>query len=298
MNNKYALALFVILCLKNYQTMAQCNTPFCLKIDHVLIAVSNLDSAKKEYENYGFTVVYGGDKQTALNALIFLEDGTLIELIGQDRFPSYFTLFNKMRITKLLGYMKDRISLFKRVKQPSLFNYSIYTSDISATHQYLKSTKVKCDKIISLTRKREDGVKIQWRLIGTYPYDLPFFISDYQPSRKSNPSFSVHENGVVSIDTLTILTTDFHNYYSLYNSIYRQKPEIQTINDALTCYYSIDKHTIVLKSSRSITDSFNKGNKSALSSLTLKSNLTKDTNSHRLNDFVIINYARKSLSER
>ena len=52
-------------------------------IDHIVIVVSNLEQAAKDYEQLGFTVVPGGKHPVGShNALISFADGSYIEIIA------------------------------------------------------------------------------------------------------------------------------------------------------------------------------------------------------------------------
>src|SRR5215213_11419225 len=55
-----------------------------LKLDHVIIAVPDLDAASADYRALGFTVNYGGKHASGAtqNALICFSDGTYIELLA------------------------------------------------------------------------------------------------------------------------------------------------------------------------------------------------------------------------
>lgn len=287
-SNKFLSFTFFLMSFLNFKGLSQVTNTFNNYIDHLLIAVDNLDNPKREYEKYGFTVVYGGSKEKAINALIFLTDGTLIELIGKDRIPKYWTFLNHAGITKIFGLMKDRISMFGNV-QSGLFNYCIYTSDIKANLRYLKSANIRCGKIVSLSRKREDNVKIKWQLIGTYPYDLPFYINDYQPSRLSDSSLTIHANGVVAIDTLFIETIDFVKYRQIYNQLYNQKPEMVKNANSLMAYYKVGQHTIVLISTNNKVCAFRKTGGSIPVSVTLKANKTPLGKYLMMNGFIKIN---------
>ena len=240
-----------------------------LKIDHVLIAVECLDSAVRQYESYGFKVVYGGSEKKALNALIFLKDGTLIELIGQDRFPLAYKLLNSARATLLFGRMKDRITSFPNVPA-GFFNYCLYSNDIDEYYLYLKRQGIKVDKAKRFRRKREDGVTIQWELLGTSPYDLPFIISDYTPQRLTDSSYTIHSNNAIGIGSIIVETSDFTSYYNHYCVLYQQKPEIKIKNNERCSEFSVGSSAIVLTESNNHKVYFSKRDKSCTSFFIIK----------------------------
>lgn len=217
-----------------------------IRIDHVLIAVDNLDSAKAEYEGYGFKVVYGGTAKNSLNALIFLMDGTLIELIGKDRMPNYFSFFHGIGIARLTGLMKDRITMFRKVPY-GLFNYCLYTEHLDSTYNYLRSKSIRADKPKKFNRKRDDGRTIYWSLVGTKPYDLPFYINDYEPSRVSDSNYLNHKNGAIGIDSLEIETNKFDAYLDIYNRMYGQSPKITGNLSSRYARYWLKNQCVILR---------------------------------------------------
>jgi len=127
-----------------------------LRLYHILIAVENLADSKKEYEGYGFTVVYGGTEKDTYSTFIFLKDSTLIELVGKDRSPRLFAFLNKLRITRLFSLMKDRITGFRKIKA-RVFNYCLYSNNLNSTHYCLKQNGIKAVPLKIFSRFREDG---------------------------------------------------------------------------------------------------------------------------------------------
>lgn len=226
-------------------------------VDHVLIAVPDLDAAKAEYEKYGFTVVYGGTEKKALNALIFLKDGTLIELIGKDRFPKYYSLLSGIGITRLPGLMKDRIAKFRKAPD-GLFNYCLYARDLDSTYAHIKKSGIKCSRPVQLKRKREDGITTKWSLVGTKPYDLPFFINDYTPPRLSDSSLTEHVNGASGIDSLEVVTDRFDFYVKEYNTIYNQMAYISGSQGSRKAKYVLSGQKIILSETTASFKTFSK----------------------------------------
>src|SRR3954464_472307 len=54
------------------------------KLDHVIIAVFDLDEAVEDYRALGFTTIYGGRHANGAthNALVCFQDGTYLELLA------------------------------------------------------------------------------------------------------------------------------------------------------------------------------------------------------------------------
>ncbi len=252
-----------------------------------MIAVNNLDSAIIEYERYGFTVVYGGAAKKAFNALIFLRDGTAIELIGKDRLPYPYTFLNKLRITNLFGMMKDRIAAFRNIP-PGLFNYCLYTENLNSTYKYLKQLDLRVAKPVSFSRLRDDMVKIKWELIGTYPYDLPFFIGAYTPARLSDATSALHKNKAIAIDSIIIATNSFDKYYQTYNIIYNQIPIVQMNNNKRFSIYKLGSQFVVLQEATEIHSFFTKKDQSYPVRFSIKCERDSCIKTDRLNNFIML----------
>lgn len=254
------------------------------RIDHLLIAVDNLDSAKKEYESYGFKVVYGGNERNALNALIFLKDGTAIELVGKDRFPVLYKVFNRLRLTLFFGIMKDRITTFPRVRA-GFFNYSLFSDNLDSIYKYLSRNKIIVDEPRQFSRLRNDGVYINWKLVGTKPYDLPFIIGNYTPSRLSDSTFLEHENGAIAIDTIVIATISIEKYLNIYTLLYKAPIKIEAKNNTKTAYFKIDNITLELREVKAV-NSFFKGDLSVTKSFSIKCKHTGGHSAIDLNEYI------------
>jgi hypothetical protein len=255
------------------------------KIDHILVVVNNLDSAKVEYEKYGFTVIYAGSSQKALNALIFLKDGTAIELIGKDRLPPVYTFLNKLRITRLFGIMKDRIATFRNLPT-GLFNYCLHSDNLDSTFQNLKCNLLEVDKPVSFSRLRDDMQKIRWDLVGTFPYDLPFFIGNYIPSRLSDTVYTYHRNKAIAIDGIVIETNSFDKYYQMYNVIYDQIPKIILNDNMRIATYKLTDQYIVLQEAAHVHSIFTKRDKSVPVRFSLKCEQGSEIKFNQVNSFI------------
>lgn len=220
-----------------------------IALDHVLIATADLADAKARCERLGFRVAYGGTERRALNALIFLEDGTLIELIGKDRFPMIVSLLRSIRLTRLFGLMIDRIAAFPHVPA-GLFNISFRATDLRACYERLKNNRIRVSGPTRLSRKRDDGVTIRWELLGTAPYDLPFIIGDYHPGRLSDASLMEHPNGAIGIDSVTIGCRDLARYVEIYRAILEAPPVMTARNGRRCADFALTGSTVTLVDSQ------------------------------------------------
>lgn len=226
-----------------------------------MIATERLSEAKAHCERLGFKVAYGGTERRALNALIFLKDGTLIELIGKDRFPAIVSLLRSMRLTRLFGLMIDRIASFPRVPA-GLFNVSLHAADLHGTCRRLKENGIRVSRPTRLSRKRDDGVTVRWELLGTAPYDLPFIIGEYRPGRLSDASLMEHPNGAIGIDSVTIGCRDLARYGDIYTRLLEVQPVMATRNAVRCANFALTGSTVTLVESQDVPNIFTSADES------------------------------------
>lgn len=281
------IILFLLSLFLSVKLHSQSQNYLTPKIDHVLITVKNLDSAKLEYEKYGFTVVYGGSTKKAFNTLIFIRDVSVIELIGKDRLPFVYTFLNKLRFKKLFGMMKDRITAFRNLPV-GLFNYCLYTESLDSTYKYLKRNGLKVAKPVSFSRLREDKIKIKWELVGSFPYDLLFFIKDYSPTRLRDSTYLIHKNKAIAIDTLVIETNTFDKYVKIYNVIYNQTPQMLLNNNVRTLTYKLPEQYVILKEASIVHSFFSKKDQSAPIKISVRCGQPLEIEQKKVNEFITL----------
>jgi catechol 2,3-dioxygenase-like lactoylglutathione lyase family enzyme len=163
-------------------------------IDHLVIAVKDLDVAIRNYSALGFTVVRGGRHPIGThNALIALQDGSYLELIafltGAPPHPWY------RRIERGGG----------------LVDYCMQTDDLTADVERLRRAGVAMNEPSPLTRERPDGYRVAWVLsIPQPPFNgaMPFLIKDETPRDERVPRERAHPNGATGIRSVTVAVDD------------------------------------------------------------------------------------------
>jgi hypothetical protein len=168
-----------------------------MQIDHVLVSVSGLASAVEDFTRAGFKVYYGAAKDHAYNAMVYLEDGTFIELVDVSAFPRWIALLHKWHLTRLFGGMGKRVGKYATV-QRHILDIALHAPDISLARQRLKET-IPVSKCYNLKRVNADGLRLTWQLFAPVNVDLPFVMSAYHPQRLPQPDAAVHDNGVHGI---------------------------------------------------------------------------------------------------
>lgn len=169
-----------------------------MKLDHVVVAVNNLDEAMRDYQSLGFTVVKGGvhANRATENALIVFSDGTYIELLartGEAPVPGLVD-FSQM--------LDD---------SEGLKGFALGTDDIDADIERLRAKSFNIGDVISGERRRQDGTLIQWKLALIDDGFSPFLIQDVTPRElrvPTDPAITTHRNGMLSVQRVSAVLNE------------------------------------------------------------------------------------------
>jgi len=164
-------------------------------IDHLVVAVPDLDAAIKTYRDLGFTVVAGGRHQGigTDNALIAFRDGAYLELIG----------FHEPR--------PDHRWWEPLQRGGGLVDFCLRTDDLARDAAVLRRAGAAMGELQGRTRRRPDGVEVRWLFAvarGGHRGVAPFLIADETPRDERVPRERVHANGVTGIGRLTVAVDD------------------------------------------------------------------------------------------
>src|SRR5713226_6895268 len=163
-------------------------------IDHVVIVVSELESAIASFTSAGFTVVRGGKHPIGThNALIAFADGSYLELIA---------------FVKPVPGHPWQIALDKG---GGIIDFCMRTDDLVTTVESLRRAGAKIADPSPLTRDRPDGFHLSWVLaIPSAPFNgqVPFLIKDDTPRDERVPRERSHRNGATGVRTLAIAVND------------------------------------------------------------------------------------------
>ena len=164
-------------------------------IDHLVIAVEDLDAARKSYTALGFTVMEGG-RHTGIgtyNALIAFEDGAYLELIA----------FYEPR--------PDHRWFAPLQKGQGLVDFCLQTDDLPGDTLALRRAGVDVGEPEKRNRVRPDGVDVRWVFSlarGAHRGVAPFIIADETGRDERVPRQRTHANGVTGVGTLTVAVED------------------------------------------------------------------------------------------
>lgn len=176
-----------------------------LGLDHIVVAVPNLEAAIKSYEDLGFTVVPGGRHPVGTyNGLISLPDGSYIELISFYRDNPQHRWWPALQ------------------KGGGLVDFCMQTDDLVGDTAKLRGAGVNIDDPVPWTRTRPDGYELKWML--SLPREghrgvAPFLIQDETPRDERIPRETKHKNGVLGVGTVTVAVDDLQTVRHWYRSI-------------------------------------------------------------------------------
>jgi catechol 2,3-dioxygenase-like lactoylglutathione lyase family enzyme len=179
-----------------------------LGIDHLVIAVKNLDTATKDYADLGFTVVPGG-RHTGIgtyNSLIAFQDGSYVELIG----------FYEPR--------DDHRWFAPLQKGGGLVDFCLQTDDLTGDTAALRRAGIDIGEPEKRDRKRPDGKEIRWVFSlarGAHRGVAPFIIADETGRDERVPRQRTHANGVTGMGTVTVAVDEVARVRGWYEQILR-----------------------------------------------------------------------------
>ena len=164
-------------------------------LDHVVIAVEDLDRAMEDYRAAGFTVVPGGRHpgRNTRNALVVFEDGAYLELIAYGA-PS----------------PQERWWRELDAHGAGLVDFALLPQDIAAMAAAARGRGLEGLVERPGRRSRPDGVEIAWQSARPSSSDLPFLCADLTPRSLRVPEGEArrHPNGVTGIVEVRVAVRD------------------------------------------------------------------------------------------
>ena len=191
-----------------------------LALDHIVIAVHNLEAAIADYRAMGFQVLVGGQHpgRTSHNALIVFADGAYLEIIAW-RAPA----------------PEERWYRTLRDHGEGLVDFALLPAD---TPQALASARAR--GLDTLTgplaggRVRPDGEQLQWQTARHATPDLPFLCGDITPRALRVPEGDarIHPNGALGVATITVAVHDLNATLARYRALLGPATSVVTTGDA------------------------------------------------------------------
>lgn len=166
-----------------------------LSLDHIVIAVGDLDRAFADYAALGFTVIRGGEHANGIthNVLVVLEDGAYLELIAWKR-PDPGMRWSDVYQRSGEGFVD--YALLPRPIEQVVADAQARGLDISPPE--------------AGGRNRPDGERLEWKTARSPKSDVPFLCGDVTPRRLRVQEGEVrrHPNGVSGVAGLTVAVLD------------------------------------------------------------------------------------------
>ncbi len=170
------------------------------QIDHIVIAVSNLETASKDYAQAGFTVTPGGEHTSGIthNSLISFADGAYFELIA----------------FKNPGSEPQQPHRWwsKLQKREGLVDYALLSANLDDESVAITGRGVEVVGPVDGGRVRPDGQQVAWRILRSADEDaqLPFLIDDQtdRALRVPDGPAEVHPAGFTAVAGLVIAVSD------------------------------------------------------------------------------------------
>lgn len=172
------------------------------QFDHLVVYVSDLEEAIKDFTALGFEVSRGGSHGMAENALIIFSNQVYIELLAL--VPAWYSplvqLANRLGVLQWLsggkGSIRSRIFHWFR-EEFGPVDWCVRVGDIEATVKSWKQAGLDMLHSDRFSRKPVEGDDLYWYLGGTRSFDLPFLLEDISliDDRIAPLKSGVHPNG-------------------------------------------------------------------------------------------------------
>jgi catechol 2,3-dioxygenase-like lactoylglutathione lyase family enzyme len=190
------------------------------RLDHIVIAVADLDAAVADYRKLGFTVYPGGTHHggASHNALVVFADGSYFELIA------YLKPSPEVRWWKVLSAAGEGFVDFA-------LNPGNTVQDAAAARE----RGLEIDGPTDGGRLRLDGVRLDWQIVRPHSTDLPFWCGDVTPRNLRVPEGDMrkHDNGVTGISRVVVAVADLAASKARYRALLGTEPKAAADDAAL-----------------------------------------------------------------
>ncbi|MGB3701303.1 MAG: VOC family protein [Anaerolineales bacterium] len=208
-----------------------------LALDHIILVVSDLQIATRQFTQLGFSVIPGGVHSggSTHNALVPFPDGTYLELLSTTKSSRLSFLFLLKKLHLLGLYIGDDTAINRRLIDDlasgiGMADFCMLSGDLDQEISLLMARGSHFTDPISGGRLRPDGQEIAWRTAVPSSLDLPFLIDDSTPRELRVPSISddFHKNGILGITGVAILVTNLVESMARYRAFLGDDPVSQT----------------------------------------------------------------------
>jgi catechol 2,3-dioxygenase-like lactoylglutathione lyase family enzyme len=166
-----------------------------LRLDHLVIAVHDLDQAMRSYRAQGYNVVVGGKHPGRLshNALVVFADGSYFELIT----------WSADAPNEAWWHLLQR-------QGEGLIDFALLPHSTAEVIQAARLRGLHIEGPIDGGRRRPDGRELVWTTGRQLTRDLPFLCGDVTPREWRVPEgeLRLHPNGATGVGRVVIQVND------------------------------------------------------------------------------------------
>jgi hypothetical protein len=185
-------------------------------LDHIIIAVNDLDSAMNDYGLLGFTTFFGGRhaRGTTHNALIVFADGSYLELLA----PTGDSPADNTAV--------DYLPFVEAGE--GLSGYAFGSTNLAADVAAMRAGGVAISDPTPGSRARPDGKILRWQTAVLKDVHAPFWIEDITPRGlrvPDDPARIQHPNGVTGIAGLVVSVADLDRAQTRYQAMLGIEPQ-------------------------------------------------------------------------
>lgn len=177
-----------------------------LTLDHIVIAVKDLEQTITDYRALGFNVLHGGEHpgRPTYNALVVFADGAYFELIAW-RSPA----------------PGDRWWELLQQHGEGIVDFALLPPGTAATVSGAQARGLPYSGPHDGGRLRPDGERLQWQTARPPSADLPFLCGDLTPRALRVPEGDarVHPNGASGVLSLSIAVDDLDASLARYRAL-------------------------------------------------------------------------------
>lgn len=221
-------------------------------LGHILIKSSQLRQTVTDYEQLGFTVTYRAHPAKAHNALIYLKDGSFLELFDPKpvRLPDAWLLGLFKLLRPLKPQMIDRYLGYIRSIEGTAADYALdsVSPEKAAEHlQHLIDVGANFGKRLDMSKKLQDGRTQTWWLGLPEERELPFLMSAYTPEISCTEAETTHLNGVTGIGRVVVDVPDLITWTAKYEQLLGVAPSYE--QEGVCTFVAGKGHRIQLRQS-------------------------------------------------
>ena len=186
-----------------------------LHLDHVVIAVHDLDAAIHRYRAMGFTIVKGGvhANRATQNALITFADETYLELLAST---------GESPLPDLIDFSVLLPAHNEETPDVDVAGFALRSDDLAVDLAQLREAGFTTGEVVPGERRREDSTIVRWALAQLDDGFAPFAIQDVTPRNwriSGDPALTTHMNKVVGLHNVAVGVYDLDAVHARYANV-------------------------------------------------------------------------------